>query len=277
MERQVNSNVNGSVMPSKRNSHDDDDIDITEDSGVEIRNAEQPEQQQQQAHEVEDVPSCPVSDSMPPLAASLLSSCSSGNNIDIWEPYPLNPPQSFDEEKLRFEALQAYLDLAIQSNHLEGTEVNANEESTNSANNVNNQDTTESHIASTGDESGNNREMQGESIADILSVDYTKLPRIRDYQVSLPSMLSFGTLHLISDSLCTIHHHHHHNHQEQVWEKHYMDLVEYHQREGHCCVPHLYQENPGLARWVGDMIVACMNKNGCYDLADQATPCFCNR
>lgn len=38
--------------------------------------------------------------------------------------------------------------------------------------------------------------------------------------------------------------------QEEQWAEHFQALCEYRNREGNCLVPHLYPQNPALARWV---------------------------
>ncbi|CAJ1952789.1 unnamed protein product [Cylindrotheca closterium] len=38
--------------------------------------------------------------------------------------------------------------------------------------------------------------------------------------------------------------------QNERWEQCFSDLLKYRQQYGHCCVPHTYDRNPALARWV---------------------------
>ncbi|CAJ1950416.1 unnamed protein product [Cylindrotheca closterium] len=38
--------------------------------------------------------------------------------------------------------------------------------------------------------------------------------------------------------------------QEKQWRDQFQKLIQYKMRNGHCCVPHSYQEDPVLARWV---------------------------
>ena len=37
---------------------------------------------------------------------------------------------------------------------------------------------------------------------------------------------------------------------DQMWDKRYQELVEYHKANGHCSVAQRYKHNPALGRWV---------------------------
>jgi hypothetical protein len=38
--------------------------------------------------------------------------------------------------------------------------------------------------------------------------------------------------------------------QTEQWSEKFEDLMQFRNKQGHCCVPHAFQENPSLARWV---------------------------
>ena len=49
--------------------------------------------------------------------------------------------------------------------------------------------------------------------------------------------------------------------QEKQWEENFKALVQFHSEHGHCRVPHNFQQNPALARWVSVLLFFHNNMN----------------
>ena len=116
--------------------------------------------------------------------ASLLSFWTSGDGSTNLEPYLLNLKPSAADQKRRFAALQAFLDLAIpvaKRQKLPAEKKETNQEEEKDEDEQDNMQTDE--ITSNNSDNESSQERRRIRIEEILGADYASLPRIRDYQV----------------------------------------------------------------------------------------------
>lgn len=208
------------------------------------------------------------------------------SSIEIWEPFPLDPPPTFEDKKARFEAIQEFVELAIARKLLEqGPNDDPNEKKdvekdekpqpetkTKDAEKI--QKTTNLKpppaasvpknppLDEIEEEDGDEDEDgdQDEEEYDSGQKKATKTSEDEDMDYAVPMEVKSG-----EDQ-------NHHKrkrksaesptiegsdanarfrgYQEDQWHKQFQDLVDFKNKTGHCCVPHDYKDNPALARWV---------------------------